>query len=177
MKARRTGIFLGLAVLLGLAVMTFTRIQHQKANPSENTENDCGPQALFALLHEHQADVSLLAIEQRSFQSRPGTTLLGLKKAAESYGFKADGMRLSYDDLKQELRNRLGVIAFVNQNHYVWVTNFDEKGLWYKDLAPERRYVTTDVWAQMWFEQNPGAIPSIEEGKGICLVVYKRGER
>lgn len=136
--------------------------------------NTCGPEALSAVLAELKVEASSQRIAELSGTDSEGTTMLGLKRAAEALGLKAMGSRLTQSELEAHLKRGSGIIAFVNGNHYVAIKGVHPKGVVIKDTQPGFQFVPYDKWSAMWFERKGGRIPSIEEGRGICLVVYPK---
>ena len=162
-------------VMIGLWVpgsfTLFLPIGHAEETPRHAHFNDCGPEALSAALAERQVSVAPEKIAELAGTDATGTTMLGLKRAAEALGVKAQGMRLSQAELESYVEWGYGVIAFVHRNHYVWVRRIHPKGVVLKDVGPGFHVIPHEQWYAMWFESKRGKPPAPEEGRGLCLVL------
>jgi len=138
----------------------------------QNPLNDCGPEALLALLSDIGIQSTVEQISRAADTDREGTTMLGLKKAAEHFGLEARGMRLSAEDLPGYMNEGYHMIAFIKGNHYVWVKNIHPRGVVYKDVAPGFQFASTGNWQEMWY---PGKRFWMRRapGEGFCLIVKK----
>lgn len=67
----------------------------------QETATDCGPASLKMLLAHHGVHVSLEQLAKAAGQTPVGSSLLGLKQAAEQFGLVAKGWRLSFSELVQ----------------------------------------------------------------------------
>lgn len=85
--------------------------------------NDCGPAALKMIFDYFQIPVSLEEISKIVLTER-GSTMLSLKEMAELKGLKAEGWKYAFKDLK---KIKLPAIAFVNDNHYVVISEITEE--------------------------------------------------
>ena len=121
------------------------------------SKNTCGPDALSAAPAGPDAS---------------GTTMLGLKQAAETLGAKATGLRLSQKELEGYVKQGVGVIAFINGDHYVWVKNTHPQGVVIKDIQPGFQFVPYEKWYSMWLGKTPDA----KKGRGVCLIIYPKSE-
>ncbi|MCA9399777.1 MAG: hypothetical protein KC618_08505, partial [Candidatus Omnitrophica bacterium] len=92
-----------------------------------------------------------------------GTTLYGLKKAAEYYGLQAMGMKLSYEELRAYLQRGYHAIAFVNNDHYVYIKKDHPEGIVYKDVAPGFQFAVDYQWRKIWYEE--------EKEQGVVLII------
>jgi hypothetical protein len=79
---------------------------------------DCGPRALQIVFRQLGNEATLSSLIKSTGTNAAGTSMEGLAKAAEKLGFKADGIQVDLDGLKQ-LRDP--AIAWTNGNHYVAV--------------------------------------------------------
>jgi ABC-type bacteriocin/lantibiotic exporter with double-glycine peptidase domain len=110
-----------------------------------------------------------------------GTTMLGLKQAAEALGLKAVGMRLSLGDLAESIAQGKAVIAFVGGDHYVWVREVGENSVVFSDDTPGEQTLSADQWLLLWEKPIPhqlGLGPSAASftqarGQGLCLVLSR----
>lgn len=78
---------------------------------------DCGPTCLRMIAKYYGKTYTLQALRERSFISREGVSMLGISDAAESIGFHVSGVRISLQQLKEDVP--LPCILHWNQNHFV----------------------------------------------------------
>jgi len=79
---------------------------------------DCGPRALDLVLAQLGRERPLEELTQRGGTNRVGTTLAGLKRAAESEGLAADAVQMDLPAL-QQMKSK--AVAWVDGDHYVAV--------------------------------------------------------
>ena len=87
---------------------------------------DCGPACLRMIAGFYGKDYSLSFLRQRSFITREGVSLLGISDAAESIGFRTRGMKLTWEQLRDEAT--LPCIVHWNQRHFVVVWKISNRG-------------------------------------------------
>ena len=80
---------------------------------------DCGPTCLRIISAYYGKDYSLDTIREKCHISREGVSMLGISEAAESIGFRTSGVRISWDQLRDEAP--LPCIVHWNQSHFVVV--------------------------------------------------------
>lgn len=78
---------------------------------------DCGPTCLRMIAKHYGRSYSLQFLREKSFISREGVSMLGISDAAESIGFRTSGVKISFDQLIQEVQ--VPCILHWNQNHFV----------------------------------------------------------
>ncbi len=78
---------------------------------------DCGPSCLRMIAKYYGKSYSLQTLRARSFITREGVSMLGISDAAESIGFRTSGVRISLEQLKEDVP--LPCILHWNQNHFV----------------------------------------------------------
>jgi hypothetical protein len=79
---------------------------------------DCGPRALFLVCEKMKTPANLDSLRKVAGTTGDGTSLAGLAKAAQSVGFKADGVQMD----KFALMNlNSPAISWTDGNHYVAV--------------------------------------------------------
>lgn len=91
----------------------------------QKRSNDCGPAALAMILDHFGIGGSIDELGRLAGLGPGGTSMLGLKRAAERKGLRAEGWRLSFRDLRKA---PLPAIALVRGNHFVVVTAVDSDG-------------------------------------------------
>ena len=87
---------------------------------------DCGPSCLRMIARYFGRSYSLQHIRNLTFATREGVSLLSLSDAGEKMGFRTRGVRLTWNQLKDEAQ--LPCIVHWNQNHFVVVTAITQKG-------------------------------------------------
>ena len=97
---------------------------------------DCGPSCLRMIAKFYGRSYSLQQIRNLSHVTREGVSMLGLSDAAENMGFRSRGVRLNWDQLKDEVQ--LPCIIHWNQNHFVVVTDITKKG-WFPPFPGRKR--------------------------------------
>lgn len=78
---------------------------------------DCGPSCLRMIAKYHGRSYSLQNLRERSFITRQGVSMLGISDAAESIGMRTQGVRVSLEQLIEDVP--LPCILHWNQNHFV----------------------------------------------------------
>lgn len=78
---------------------------------------DCGPTCLRMIAKYYGRDFSIETLRKRSFITRSGVSMLGISDAAESIGFKTMGVRISMNQLINDMP--LPCILHWNQRHFV----------------------------------------------------------
>lgn len=80
---------------------------------------DCGPSCIRMIARFYGKSFSLNFLRQKSYITREGVSLLGISDAAESIGFRTRGMKLTWEQLRDEAN--LPCIVHWNQRHFVVV--------------------------------------------------------
>ena len=80
---------------------------------------DCGPTCLRMIARHYGRSYSLQNLRERCHITREGVSMLGISDAAESIGFRATGVKISWEQLHDEMP--LPCIVHWNQRHFVVV--------------------------------------------------------
>jgi ATP-binding cassette subfamily B protein len=80
---------------------------------------DCGPTCLRMVARFHGKHYNLETLRERSYITREGVSMLGISRAAESIGFRTMGVKLTFEQLRDEAP--LPAIVHWNQEHFVVV--------------------------------------------------------
>lgn len=80
---------------------------------------DCGPTSLRIVARYHGKHYNVDTLRERSHITREGVSMLGISRAAESIGFRTMGVKLNFEQLKEEAP--LPAILHWNQEHFVVV--------------------------------------------------------
>ena len=78
---------------------------------------DCGPTCLRMIAKYYGRTYSLQTLREKSFITREGVSMLGISDAAESIGFHTNGVRITFEQLVEDIS--LPCILHWNQNHFV----------------------------------------------------------
>lgn len=78
---------------------------------------DCGPTCLRMIAKYYGKTYSLQTLRAHSFITREGVSMLGISDAAESIGFRTMGVRITLEQLREEMP--LPCILHWKQNHFV----------------------------------------------------------
>lgn len=119
---------------------------------------DCGPACLSMVAAWHGKRLSLESIRRRAWITRQGVSLLGLKTAAESIGFRAAGVKISFDKLLEGIP--LPAIAHWQQNHFIVVNRVSSKMIWVSDPALGRFRMTHKEFMKGWVSAEEGGEPA-----------------
>jgi hypothetical protein len=89
------------------------------ANRTMST-SECGPQCLFVILHISGVSASIDELDRLAGLDERGTSLLGLQRAARAKGFDAQGLRLSFEQLRSLGQPVIGVLPY----HFYVIVGF-----------------------------------------------------
>lgn len=125
---------------------------------------DCGPTCLRMIARHYGKNFSLESLRAKSHYGKEGVTLLGITEAAEHIGFKATGVRITYEQLRADAP--LPCIVHWNQNHFVVVYKVTRKQVYIAD--PERGALkyTPEDFMNNWISTSSNGSP-----KGLALLL------
>lgn len=86
---------------------------------------DCGPSCLRMIAKYYGRSYSLQNLRERSYITRQGVSMLGISDAAESIGFRTRGVRISLEQLIEDVP--LPCILHWNQEHFVVLYSIKKK--------------------------------------------------
>lgn len=81
--------------------------------------NDCGPAVIYSLVKYYNGYVSMEKIRLDTNLDREGVTAYDMVMTLRNYGFDAEGLKLTIDDLKQVSVPIILHCQMKNYNHYV----------------------------------------------------------
>lgn len=111
-------------------------------------KTDCGPAALLNVFHHYKIESTLDEIEEFAATTDQGTSMLGLKEAAELKGLRAEGWKYTWGDFQSI---PLPSIVFIRGNHYAVVESFGDRGsLIILDPAIGRLEMTEKKFRRIW---------------------------
>ena len=103
--------------LAGMLVWMLTQVSH--AQSCSNADPLCGPASLLALCQTLGVDTDLQELEELTgFDNETGTTMSGLRRAAEAKGLHAVGVKISAEELRSLA---IPAIAHLWDDHFVVV--------------------------------------------------------
>ncbi|MHB1220415.1 MAG: peptidase domain-containing ABC transporter [Gammaproteobacteria bacterium] len=104
-------------------------------------DTECGIASLAMIFSYFKRPVSLTILREKCGVSRDGCSAKTLIQVANSYGFKAAGYRVEWEDIKHYPKP---FIAYWNFNHYVVISEANEELVKINDPAHGRRIVSRD---------------------------------
>ncbi|MHA7060294.1 cysteine peptidase family C39 domain-containing protein [Aquimarina sp. M1] len=126
----------------------------------------CGPVCLKMVSKYYGKDIALKELEKLSGMTDSGTSLLGLSEAAESIGLKNLGVKISFEQLSNEVP--LPAILHWNNNHYIVVYKVSQNKVWVADPQLGKIEYSKKEFCNSWLK---GEIATATEG--IALLVEK----
>ena len=131
----------------------------------QSDQKDCGPTCLRMVAKHYGKNYSLAFLREECHITRSGVSLLGISDAAEHIGFKTIGVKISFDQLKDEAP--LPAIVHWRQNHFVVVYEISDKGfVLVADPAHGSVKYSREEFEKSWISTR-----SEEENKGIALLL------
>lgn len=103
---------------------------------------DCGPSCLRMIAKYYGRCYSLQNLRERSFITRQGVSMLGISDAAESIGMRTQGVRISLQQLVEDVP--LPCILHWNQNHFVVLYNVKKKRKVFSKTAEDYTFSISD---------------------------------
>lgn len=104
---------------------------------------DCGPTCLRMIAKYYGRSYTLQNLRKRSFITREGVSMLGISDAAESIGFRTQGVQLTVEQITDNIP--LPCILHWNQSHFVVCYHIKKKiSFWHKTKEPEYMFRIAD---------------------------------
>lgn len=126
---------------------------------------DCGPTSLRIIAKYYGRNYSLQSLRERSFITREGVSMLGISDAAESIGFRTSGVKITLDQLKEEVT--LPCILHWNQNHFVVCYRIIGNKFYISDPANGRIMYKEEDFSSCWLSSKT---KGKETGAALLLV-------
>jgi len=135
----------------------------------QNDAMDCGPSCLRMIAKYYGHHYTLQTLRNKCFITREGVSLLGICDAAESIGFRTNGVRLTLSQLAEEAK--LPCILHWNQSHFVvcYEVKQSSKGYLFCIADPASQVVTyrQEEFVKCWLgTSNPS-----DSEQGIALLL------
>jgi ATP-binding cassette subfamily B protein len=130
---------------------------------------DCGPTCLKMVAQHYGKSFSIPKLRDLSFITREGVSMMGISYAAEAIGMHTQGIKATYEQLRDEAT--LPVIVHWGQNHFVVVYRI-KKGrngndtVYVADPAHGLLKYSKEQFLNKWREDDSG-----KTKKGITLLI------
>lgn len=128
-------------------------------------EMDCGPSSLRMIADYYGKHYSLQTLRERCHISREGVSLLGISDAAESIGLRSTGVKISWEQLCNEVK--LPCIVYWNQNHFIVVYKirkiFGTYKVYVSDPAEGLLTYTKEQFCKSWLQSQETDGAAIDE--------------
>jgi ABC-type bacteriocin/lantibiotic exporter with double-glycine peptidase domain len=166
MRQRRTTTIVMILVVGGFGTVLLTNKSQQTSWPGRNTEgeqnparrrgavifqtgrNDCGAASLTMILDHFGRHVMPQELAQRMTAPPGGASMQQLKNIAGQFGLKAEGWRLSCEDMPGI---RYPAIIFLSRGHFVVADSMDRSGfLWVRDPSTGVGKLSLDILKRSW---------------------------
>ena len=110
---------------------------------------DCGPTCLRIIAKFYGKSYSLRSLRAKCHITRAGVSMLGISDAAESLGFRTKGVKITWEQLRDEVP--LPCIVHWNQQHFVVVYDIKRKK-W--DNSNELIYVSDPAQSNLVYRKK-----------------------
>ncbi len=113
---------------------------------------DCGPACLASVAKFYKLDLPVARIRQKAGTDKKGTSVLGLVRAAESFGFEAKGVKGSFENLTGiPLPAIAHVVIQGYLHHYVVISKISRKNIEIMDPADGNfHYKNKEEFCRVW---------------------------
>lgn len=126
---------------------------------------DCGPTCLQMIAKHYGKTISLQELRERSQIGKEGVNMLGISEAAESIGFRAQAVKITYGSLVNDVP--LPCILHWNQYHFVVLYRAKRRSLYVSDPAHGLVTFTPEEFLQRWVSnRNTEGM-----GQGVALLL------
>ena len=121
----------------------------------QTDSRDCGPACLRMISSFYGKEYASGFVKKICCQKRTGTTLLDLSIAAENLGMRATGVKVSIEQLRNQVH--LPCIISWNKNHYVVLYKISKSEVTVGDPAAGLLTYPIEIFERNWFciEGNP----------------------
>lgn len=133
---------------------------------------DCGPTCLKIIARFYGKNFSVQKIREKCYITNTGVSLMGISDGAESLGFRTLGVRITWEQLRDEAN--LPCIAYWNNKHFVVIYKIKKKGdkyyVYISDPASGLLKYEEKNFLKYWL-QNVVKANEVCEVKGIVLLL------
>jgi len=132
----------------------------------QSEAKDCGPSCLKIVSKYYGGDIDIEFLRSISETTRGGTSLTGLINAAEKIGFKALGVKESFNVLKNDVP--LPAIAYWDQEHFVVVYKITKTHIYVSDPELGKVRYNHTFFLEKWID--PQSINK-KDAEGVLLLL------
>ena len=125
---------------------------------------DCGPTCLRMVAKYYGRSYTLESLREKSFLTREGVSMLGISEAAESIGFRTQGVRVSLQELEELCP--LPCILHWNQRHFVVCYRIRKGRFYIADPAGGKAVYTREEFRRCWVSTQ---VEGQERGTALLL--------
>ena len=131
---------------------------------------DCGPTSLRMVARFYGKSYSLQHLRSLSHITREGVSMLGISDAAEAIGFRTKGVKLTWEQLRDEVP--FPCVVHWRQNHFVVVHDIkkrrrkEEEQVYVADPAHDLATFTKSEFLKCWYSTKED-----EENVGTALLL------
>lgn len=112
---------------------------------------DCGPTCLKIVAKHYGKHLNLQNLRQKSYITRVGVSMQGIGEAAESIGLKSMPIKVSFEQLKEDVP--LPCIAYITENHFVVIYKITKHKVYVSDPATGLVSYTKVEFLKIWGHQ------------------------
>ncbi|MDG2281281.1 MAG: peptidase domain-containing ABC transporter [Flavicella sp.] len=109
---------------------------------------DCGPTCLRMVAKHYGKNISLTTIREKSYLTKEGVSFVGISNAAEYFGLKSLGTKLSFEDLYKKAP--LPCILHFDENHFVVLYKVKKSHFYIADPGIGKYILTRNELSEKW---------------------------
>ncbi len=117
---------------------------------------DCGPTCLRMISKYYGKSLSLQALREKCSLSKLGVSLLAVSEAAEGIGFHTQGLRTTFEGLRDEVQ--LPCIVFWESNHFVVVYKITRNKVYVADPGKALMQYSHKEFKEGWLSADEAGI-------------------
>lgn len=125
---------------------------------------DCGPTCIKIIAQHYGRHYSLQNLRDKCHISRDGVSMLGMSDAAELIGFRSTGVKVTWNQLCDDVL--LPCIVHWNQQHFVVVYKIKKNKVYVSDPGVGLLEYDTEKFKKLWIQSY-----NQEQRKGIALML------
>ncbi|UMQ40379.1 cysteine peptidase family C39 domain-containing protein [Chryseobacterium sp. Y16C] len=156
-------------------LMIFFAMSCKNENATQNfpfykqtSEKTCGPTCLRMIFKYYgQTYTESYLSKITHFDSSKGTSMYDLFSAAESLGFKPEGVEVDFQNLSKNVV--LPCIAYCKPHHFVVVYKIEDSKVYVADPADSLRIYNKEEFCNFWEDPNSNGIKT-----GYALIINKK---
>ncbi|MDR1502652.1 MAG: peptidase domain-containing ABC transporter [Prevotella sp.] len=114
---------------------------------------DCGPTCLRMIAKYYGRNYTLQTLREKSYITRQGVSMLGISDAAESIGFRTSGVRITFEQLTEDVN--FPCILHWNQSHFVICYGIKRKKHFFGDKDTEYSIRIADPAGEKYLLDKP----------------------